>query len=85
MRTILRFARRVAKMKQVEVAKAVGASIRFYQSLESGEREGRCSTWDRLEDLFGIPQRTLRENDPKQPAPHARKTHVQILTRKEGV
>jgi len=42
------------------VAKEIGVSTRMYQHLETGSRNGRIEYWDALEDLFGIPQRTLR-------------------------
>ena len=32
----------------------------MYQHLEAGSRDGKVKHWDALEDLFDIPQRTLR-------------------------
>ena len=33
-----------------------------YQQIERGTRIGKIEMWDKLEDLFKIHQRTLREN-----------------------
>lgn len=61
MRQNLKRARRAAGMKQREVARALGITIRYYQKIEAGDHEGRCALWDKLQDLFGIEQRQLRE------------------------
>lgn len=66
MRVNLKVARNAAKLKQREVAKLIGISVRFYQNLESGKREGKAHVWDTLEDLFHKPQRELRENTTTQ-------------------
>lgn len=61
MRKNLKEARQKAGMTQKEVAEYLGMTERAYQRVESGERLGTIETWDLLEDLFGIHQRTLRE------------------------
>ena len=61
MRKNLKEARQKAGMTQREVAEYLGMTERAYQRVESGERLGTIETWDLLEDLFGIHQRTLRE------------------------
>ncbi len=60
MRKNLKEARKKAGMTQKEVAEYLGMTERAYQRIESGERIGTIETWDLLEDLLGINQRTLR-------------------------
>lgn len=62
MRKNLKEARQKAGMTQKEVAEYLGMTERAYQRIENGERLGTIETWDLLEDLFYIHQRTLREN-----------------------
>ncbi len=62
MRKNLKEARQKAGVTQKEVAEYLGMTERAYQRIESGERLGTIETWDLLEDLFHIHQRTLREN-----------------------
>lgn len=51
-------------MTQKQVAEYLGVTVFAYKRIEYGDREGRISTRDRLEDLFGIHQRILREDTP---------------------
>ena len=62
MRENLKAARKAKGMTQQQVAEAVGLSLIGYQQIDRGVSIGKIETWDRLEDLFGIHQRTLREN-----------------------
>ena len=48
-------------LTQIELSKILKISIRHYQAIENGERIGSIAIWDKLEDLFNIPQRQLRE------------------------
>jgi len=66
MRENLKNARKAAGMTQRQVAEYLGISERMYQRIESGEALGKITYWDMLEDLFGFPQRQLREilNNP---------------------
>ena len=57
----LKKARKKAGMTQKQVAEYLGISERYYRLIESGMRNGTFEVWDRLEDLFGIHQRILRE------------------------
>ncbi len=57
----LKKARKEAGMTQQQVADKLGISLRYYQNIEKGSREGNFILWDCLEDLFGIHQRKLRE------------------------
>lgn len=57
----LKKARRKAGMTQQEVADRLGISLRYYQNIEAGDRDGNFIIWDCLEDLFDIHQRKLRE------------------------
>lgn len=61
MRKNLKEARRKAGMTQKEVAEHLGMTERAYQKIEYGTRIGKIENWDKLEDLFGIHQRKLRE------------------------
>lgn len=61
MRENLKKARREAGMTQKDVAEYLGMTERAYQRIESGERMGTIETWDLLEDLFAVNQRTLRK------------------------
>ena len=60
MRANLKAARKAAGMTQAQVAEYLGVSLRAYQGIEWGTTLGSITHWDRLEDLFGIPQRRLR-------------------------
>lgn len=64
MRENLRTARRAKGMTQQEVADTIGISLRYYQQIEAGDRTGDFRVWDKLEDLFDVHQRALREKYP---------------------
>lgn len=57
----LKEARQKAGMTQKQVAEYLGMTERAYQRIENSERLGSIETWDLLEDLFKIHQRSLRE------------------------
>ena len=61
MRENLKNARKSAGMTQRQVAKYLEITEQYYQSIEYGKRIGRIEMWDKLEDLFKVHQRTLRE------------------------
>lgn len=61
MRYNLKKARQEAGMTQKQVAEYLGMTIRAYQHIECGQYTGKIEHWDKLEDLFGIHQRRLRE------------------------
>ncbi|MBU5627743.1 helix-turn-helix domain-containing protein [Oscillibacter sp. MSJ-2] len=61
MRENLRAARKAKGMTQQAMADELGVHERYYKALESGERLGSIEIWDRLEDMFGVNQRVLRE------------------------
>ena len=61
MRETLKKARQDAGLTQKQVAEKVGLKVGSYQQIELGQRIGRIETWDKLEDLFSIHQRILRE------------------------
>ena len=62
MRRNLQAARKAAGMTQKEVADYLGISDVAYGRMELGTRVGKVVYWDKLEDLFNIHQRILREN-----------------------
>lgn len=62
MRKNLKKARNKKGMSQRNVADFLGIHIRAYKYLESGHTKGKIETWDKLEDLFGVNQRYLRED-----------------------
>lgn len=61
MRMKLKKARLDAGMTQQQVADFLGIALISYRQIESGVRIGKIETWDKLEDLFGVHQRVLRE------------------------
>lgn len=67
MRSNLRTARKDAGMTQQAVADYLGISLRYYQNIEAGDRTGDFELWDRLEELFNVHQRTLREISNSRP------------------
>lgn len=67
MRENLKKARKGAGMTQQQVADKLDIGLRYYKSLESGERLGGIELWDALEDLFKIHQRKLREISATHP------------------
>lgn len=62
MRANLKKARQDAGLTQKQVAEYLEISENAYQNIEYGKRIGKIENWDKLEDLFGIHQRTLRMN-----------------------
>ena len=64
MRKNLKEARQKAGMTQKDVAGHLDITIRAYQQIEAGDYQGKIEHWDKLEDLFSIHQRTLRELFP---------------------
>ncbi len=61
MRRNLKEARQNAGMTQQQMADRLGICIRYYQSIEAGDKTGDFTIWDTLEDITGIHQRILRE------------------------
>ena len=61
MRAILKKARQDAGLTQQAMADELGICLRYYQSIEAGDKTGDFSIWDALEDLLGIHQRKLRD------------------------
>lgn len=64
MRPNLQAARKTLQLTQQEMADKLGISLRYYQNIERGDRDGDFSIWDELEDITGIHQRILRQQDP---------------------
>lgn len=64
MRINLKNARKSAKMTQQQVAGKLNVCLRYYQQIEAGSRTGGFDIWDRLEDMFNVHQRVLREIHP---------------------
>lgn len=62
MRENLRAARKEMGMTQQQVSDYLGVTVLAYKRIEYGQRIGKIETWDKLEDLFGIHQRKLRED-----------------------
>lgn len=57
----LQQARKSAGMTQQQVADKLGITLRHYKKIEYGDSIGSIEVWDKLEDLFQIHQRVLRE------------------------
>lgn len=68
MRENLKAARTALGFTQQEMADRLGISLRYYQNLEKGDRNGDFEIWDALEDFTGIHQRILREKLPADQA-----------------
>ena len=64
MRSLLKKKRKAAGMSQRQVAEYLDVNERYYKKIESGESLGAIWLWDKLEDLLGANQRSLRENHP---------------------
>ena len=63
MRKCLKDARKAKGRTQQQIADYLGISERSYQRLEHGKTLGSIAYWDKLEDLFGVSQRQLRDLD----------------------
>ncbi|WP_367891606.1 helix-turn-helix domain-containing protein [Faecalitalea cylindroides] len=63
MRKHLKKARQKAGMTQQQMADELDIGLRYYQFIESGERIGDFTIWDKLEDITGVHQRILRQNE----------------------
>lgn len=61
MRKNLKEARQKAGMTQQQVAEYLKISLTAYQNIEYGIMLGKIKHWDKLEGLFHINQRKLRE------------------------
>ena len=61
MRRKLKEARQAAGMTQQEVADRLNITLVYYQKIEDGSRTGNFEIWDRLEEMFNVHQKILRE------------------------
>lgn len=61
MRANLKNARQKAGMTQQQTADELHICLRHYKYIESGQILGSINIWDKLEDMFNINQRVLRE------------------------
>ncbi len=59
----LRKARKAAGLTQQAMADKLGISLRYYQQIEASDRTGDFTLWDILEDITGIHQRILRDQE----------------------
>lgn len=66
MQTYLKQFRLKKGLTQADVAKQIGISVRQYQRVENGESFLTKDKLNKLEDLFGIPQRVLLAKDVKE-------------------
>ena len=57
----LQNARKAAGLTQQAMADKLSISLRHYQRIECGTSHGTYEMWDKLEDIFSIHQRKLRE------------------------
>ncbi|MBQ8087041.1 MAG: helix-turn-helix transcriptional regulator [Clostridia bacterium] len=69
MRKNLRDARVKAGLTQQAMADRLHIGLRHYQKIEKGESNGSFGAWDALEDLLGVHQRILRENQDTDRVP----------------
>ena len=61
MRRKLKEARQAAGMTQQEVADKLNITLVYYQKIEDGSRTGNFEIWDKLEEMFNVHQKILRE------------------------
>ena len=61
MRENLKNARKAAGLTQQQAPEYLNVTRSHYQMMEQGDRVGSVELWDKLEDLFNIHQRKLRE------------------------
>lgn len=61
MRANLKKARQELGKTQQAMADELDIGLRYYQMIETGDRTGDFTIWDKLEDITGIHQRVLRE------------------------
>ena len=61
MRRKLKEARQAAGMTQQEVANELNITLVYYQKIEDGSRTGNFEIWDKLEEMFNVHQKILRE------------------------
>lgn len=64
MRENLRNARKTVGLTQQAMADKLHVGLRHYKKIESGETLGSIDLWDKLEDMFNVHQRVLREIHP---------------------
>lgn len=64
MRNNLRAARKAAGLTQQALADRLCISLRHYKFIEAGQTTGNVELWDKMEDIFNVHQRVLRENHP---------------------
>lgn len=67
MRENLKKARKEAGLTQQKMAEYLHINDRYYKKIESGEMLGSISLWDKMEDLFKVHQRKLREISENHP------------------
>ena len=63
MRKNLKEARAAEGLTQQQMADKLNISMIYYQKIEEGSRTGDFRIWDTLEDITGVHQRKLRENE----------------------
>ena len=61
MREKLKAARKAKGLTQQQVADRLHICLRHYKYIESGKILGSIDIWDKLEDMFNVHQRVLRE------------------------
>jgi len=67
-RVNLKKARTRAGFTQQMMADRLGIGLRYYISIEQGDRTGNVEIWDALEDIFNVHQRTLRLDTKDSPS-----------------
>lgn len=55
LRNNLKTERKKADLKQAEVAKHLGITVRQYQAIEAGTSDGSVKVWRKLSELFHKP------------------------------
>lgn len=63
MRENLQSARKKAGLTQQQMADKLEITLVYYQKIEQGTRTGDFTLWDMMEDITGVHQRILREEN----------------------
>ena len=57
----LKAARKAKGLTQQQMAEKLGITERHYRNIETGAVIGSIELWDKMEDMFNVHQRILRE------------------------
>lgn len=53
--------RKAAGLSQIETAKKLGIPVNLYSAIERGESNGKTAVWERIQNLFNVPDEEMWE------------------------